>query len=86
MILSDFAELGNGEMEFDNIEITANRTVPEPGSLLLAAVGFAGVSRGIVNRVKVDRTTSEHAQSHAVPLAPSALSPGICGCRVPQVR
>jgi hypothetical protein len=42
IILSDFAEAGNGEMELDNIEITANRTVPEPGSLVLVA-GVVGV-------------------------------------------
>jgi hypothetical protein len=36
LILSDFQEgPGNGELEFDNIEITANPTVPEPGSLIL---------------------------------------------------
>ncbi len=42
IILSDFAELGNDEMELDNIEITANRTVPEPSSLLLFAFGVLG--------------------------------------------
>ena len=42
IILNDFAELGNDEMELDNIEITANRTVPEPSSLLLLAFGVFG--------------------------------------------
>jgi hypothetical protein len=41
IILNDFAENGNGELELDNIEITANRTVPEPGSLaILCAVAL----------------------------------------------
>lgn len=40
LILSDFQEgPGNGELEFDNIEITGNPTVPEPGSLVLLGVG-----------------------------------------------
>jgi hypothetical protein len=42
IILSDFAELGNDELEIDNLEITANRTVPEPSSLLLLALGVLG--------------------------------------------
>jgi hypothetical protein len=41
LILSDFQEgPGNGELEFDNIEITAKRTVPEPGSLMLLGLGL----------------------------------------------
>jgi hypothetical protein len=42
IILNDFSENGNDEMELDNIEITANRTVPEPSSLLLLAFGVLG--------------------------------------------
>lgn len=42
LIINDFAESGNGELEFDNIEITANRTVPEPGSIFLLASGLLG--------------------------------------------
>jgi hypothetical protein len=43
LIINDFAEgPGNGELEFDNIEITANRTVPEPGTLMLVAAGLLG--------------------------------------------
>jgi hypothetical protein len=38
IIISDFAELGNGEMEIDNFEITA-AVVPEPASLAMFAVG-----------------------------------------------
>lgn len=38
IILNDFSENGNDEMELDNIEITANLTVPEPGSLLLLSM------------------------------------------------
>jgi hypothetical protein len=39
LIISDFAEgPGNGELELDNIEITANRTVPEPGGIILAGL------------------------------------------------
>jgi hypothetical protein len=44
IILSDFAEAGNGEMELDNIEITANRTVPEPGCLALVAAGLLSLA------------------------------------------
>jgi hypothetical protein len=45
LIISDFAEgPGNGELELDNIEITANRAVPEPGGVLLAAVCLLGIS------------------------------------------
>jgi hypothetical protein len=42
IILNDFAELGNDETEFDNIEITANRTVPEPSTMLLFALSVLG--------------------------------------------
>jgi hypothetical protein len=38
IIINDFAELGNGEMEIDNVEITA-AAVPEPTSLMLLASG-----------------------------------------------
>jgi hypothetical protein len=44
IILNDFSENGNDEMELDNIEITANRTVPEPGSLVLVAVAAISVA------------------------------------------
>jgi hypothetical protein len=44
IILNDFSENGNDEMELDNIEITANRTVPEPGSLVLLAVAALSVA------------------------------------------
>jgi hypothetical protein len=37
IIVSDFAELGNGEMEIDNFEIVAT-AIPEPGSLALIAL------------------------------------------------
>jgi hypothetical protein len=41
LILSDFQEgPGNGELEFDNIEISANLTVPEPGSVVLLGLGL----------------------------------------------
>lgn len=43
LIINDFVEgNGNDEMEIDNIEITANRTVPEPSSLILCAFGVLG--------------------------------------------
>jgi hypothetical protein len=47
LIISDFQEgPGNGELEFDNIEITANSTVPEPGGLVLLSLGLlASMSR-----------------------------------------
>lgn len=45
LIISDFAEgPGNGELELDNIEITANRTVPEPSSMMLVAAALLGVA------------------------------------------
>lgn len=40
IILNDFAEGGNGEVEFDNIEIIGTR-VPEPTGVLLAVVALA---------------------------------------------
>ena len=44
IILNDFAEHGNGEMEIDNIEITAAPLmVPEPGTALVAALGLSVV-------------------------------------------
>ncbi|QDU91341.1 hypothetical protein Pla175_47620 [Pirellulimonas nuda] len=54
LILNDFAENGNGEMELDNIEIIGQR-VPEPAAgLLLAAAGcatLAGARRRGARRV-----------------------------------
>ena len=46
IILNDFAEGGNGEVEFDNIEIIGTR-VPEPTTalLLVAALAIAGSVR-----------------------------------------
>ena len=38
LIICDFNEYGNGEMELDNIEITA-AAVPEPGALILVFAG-----------------------------------------------
>jgi len=54
IILNDFAEGGNGEVEFDNIEIIGAR-VPEPTSvlLLIAALAAAGGVRS-TNRWRVD--------------------------------
>ena len=40
IVLNDFAENGNGEVEFDNIEIIGTR-VPEPTSTLLVVAAFA---------------------------------------------
>lgn len=41
IILNDFAENGNGEMELDNIEITATPLmVPEPGTVALLITGM----------------------------------------------
>jgi hypothetical protein len=41
LIINDFvAGDGNGQMELDNIEITANLTVPEPASLMLLGLGL----------------------------------------------
>lgn len=49
IIISDFANEGNNEMELDNIEIVANVvSVPEPGSaglILMAGLGLAGFRR-----------------------------------------
>ncbi len=44
LIINDFAENGNKEMELDNIEITANRAmmVPEPGALLMLSLSIVG--------------------------------------------
>ena len=39
LIVSDFAETGNGEMEIDNFEIIATSQVPEPSTLVLLALG-----------------------------------------------
>lgn len=38
LIINDFDEFGNDELEIDNIEITAN-VIPEPASLAIAIVG-----------------------------------------------
>ncbi len=43
IILNDFAEGGNGEVEFDNIEIIGTR-IPEPASVLLMAVALASTA------------------------------------------
>ena len=47
IIISDFAEFGNGEMEIDNLEIVAT-AIPEPGSLVLIAL--ISLPMGIVRR------------------------------------
>jgi hypothetical protein len=44
IILNDFDENGNGEMEIDNVEISAN-VVPEPRSLVLLLVAVAMLAR-----------------------------------------
>lgn len=42
VLISDFAENGNGEMEIDNVEITGT-AIPEPTSLMLVLLaGFVG--------------------------------------------
>lgn len=43
VLISDFAENGNGEMEIDNIEITAT-TIPEPAGLIVALLGGLVIS------------------------------------------
>lgn len=40
LIINDFAENGNGEMEIDNIEIIASR-IPEPSALVVVLIGMA---------------------------------------------
>ena len=50
IIINDFSENGNGELEIDNIEIVGNAvtSVPEPGSaglLFIAGLGFVGLRR-----------------------------------------
>ncbi len=50
LIINDFVEgNGNDEMEIDNIEITANLTVPEPSTLgLLVVAGCAMMTRRVM--------------------------------------
>ncbi|MGB7326479.1 MAG: PEP-CTERM sorting domain-containing protein [Rubripirellula sp.] len=46
LILSDFADNGNNEMEIDNFEIIGTRisSVPEPSSVAVLAIGIVGYS------------------------------------------
>lgn len=44
IIISDFAETGNGEMELDNFELVGTQ-VPEPGSLALLVIGGVSLLR-----------------------------------------
>ncbi len=44
LIVSDFAEFGNGEMEIDNFEIIGTRisAIPEPSTVAVLAIGVVG--------------------------------------------